>query len=288
VSAASGRLTLSVCVIACNEERNIGRCLASASFADECVVVVDARSADGTDRIAREHGAKVTRHAYAGNVEQKNFALDQVSGDWVLALDADEALTAGLAAEILQRLAEEPVASGFELNRVTHHLGRWIRHGEFYPDWQLRLFRRGAGCWAGVNPHGRLSLDGPSQRLDGELEHWSYRDLADQVDRIQDFSSIQAGANRERGGRVSLAQLLLRPPARFLRAYFLKQGFRDGVPGLVIAVATAFHVFLKYAKQWELEHVAPDTPAQRAQGKAAGADAGRAEDGGRPAASEGR
>ncbi len=260
---------LSVCIIACNEERDLPRCLASVAFADECIVVVDTRSSDGTEKIARDAGATTLVHAYEGNVEQKNVALDAATGDWVLSLDADEALTDALADEIRGLLARGPAAAAYELNRVTWHLGRWIRHGEFFPDWQLRLFRRDAGRWEGENPHGRVVVRGETERLGGELEHYSYRDLADQVDRIQDFSSIQAAGNLERGRPTRIRDMVLRPPARFLRAYLWKGGFRDGVPGFVIAAATAFHVFLKYAKQWELDRVAPEGGATPARGKAA-------------------
>jgi len=247
---------LSVCIIACDEEENLGHCLRSVAFADECIVVVDERSRDATEKIARDRGGRVFLRRYEGNVEQKNFALAQARGAWVLALDADEALTPELQREIRAFLQQAPPeVAGVELNRVTFHLGRWIRHGEFYPDWQLRLFRRGAGEWSGVNPHGRVRVDGRVRRLGGEVEHRSYRDLADQVERIQDFSTIQARANHARGRRAVVRDMVLRPPARFLRAYLLKQGFRDGVPGFVIAAATAFHVLLKYAKQWELERV---------------------------------
>jgi glycosyltransferase involved in cell wall biosynthesis len=255
---AAPRPSLSVCVIACDEEETIGHCLRSADFADECVVVVDAKSRDATEEIARATGARVVVHPYEGNVEQKNHALALARGEWVLALDADEAVTPALRREIQDLLRAPPAGlEGAEVNRVTFHLGRWIRHGDFFPDWQLRLFRRGAGRWSGTNPHGRVRVDGGATRLRGELEHRSYRDLADQVERIQDFSTIQARANHTRGRRCAARDMWLRPPARFLRAYVLKQGFRDGVPGFVIAAATAFHVFLKYAKQWELEHAKP-------------------------------
>lgn len=267
---------LSVCVIACNEEHNLGRCLDSVDFADERIVVVDTRSRDATDAVARARGARVERRPYDGNVEQKNAALALARGEFVLSLDADEALRPELAAEIRALLEAPPEdAEGFEVNRVTFHLGRWIRHGEFFPDWQLRLFRRGAGRWEGVNPHGRVRVAGRVLRLSGELAHWSYRDLADQVERIQDFSGIQARAYRARGRPLRLRDMVLRPPARFVRAYLLKQGFRDGVPGFVIAVATAFHVFLKYAKQWELAQslsagsgASPESGEGEARGKA--------------------
>lgn len=258
---------LSACIIACNEERDLPRCLASVAFADQIVVVVDSRSQDQTEKLAREAGALVEVRTYDGNIEQKNFALELCTGDFILALDADEAISDELAQEIREFLRDSGSTSGMEINRVTWHLGRWIRHGEFYPDWQLRVFKRGAK-WEGTNPHGRVQLPTTAkvERLQHEAYHWSYRDLADQVDRIQDFSSIQARVNHGRGRAHALRDMILRPPARFLRAYFLKQGFRDGVPGFVIAAATAFHVFLKYAKQWEITELGETT--ESAAGKA--------------------
>lgn len=244
----------SACVIACNEERNLRRCLESVAWVEDRVVVVDARSTDATERIARDLGARVSVHPYEGNVEQKNVALGLAKHDWVIALDADEALQPELAESIREVIASDGAgADGFLVNRITFHLGRWIRHGDFFPDWQLRVFRRSRGRWAGVNPHGRVEVDGRIERIAGELAHWSYRDLADQVERIQEFSRIQAAALHAAGRRTRLGDLWLRPAARFVRAYALKQGFRDGVPGFVIAAATSFHVFLKYAKLWEIE-----------------------------------
>lgn len=244
----------SVCIIACNEERNLRRCLESVAWADDRLVVVDARSRDATERIAREMGARVVLHAYEGNIEQKNVALEHAKHDWVIALDADEALLPELAEALRTALAEGGgEADGFAVNRLTFHLGRWIRHGDFFPDWQLRVFRRSRGRWTGVNPHGRVEVPGRVLRLPGELAHWSYRDLADQIDRIQEFSRVQAAALYAAGRRTRAGDLWLRPLARFFRAYLLKQGFRDGAPGFMIAAATAFHVFLKYAKLWEFE-----------------------------------
>jgi glycosyltransferase involved in cell wall biosynthesis len=246
---------LSLCVIARDEADLLRRCLASVPWADERVVVVDARGSEATAAIAREAGAQVFVRPYEGNLEQKQFALDQTRHEWVLALDADEAASPTLAAEIHAVLnGGASGLDGFEVNRVTFHLGRWIRHGDFYPDWQLRLFRRSAARYVGVNPHGHVVVAGSVGRLGGDLEHRSYRDLADQVDRIQEFSRIQALALQESGKRARLRDLVLRPVARFLRAYLLKAGFRDGIPGFVIAAATAFHVLLKYAKLWELQH----------------------------------
>lgn len=259
---------LSVCIIACNEAENLPRCLDSVAFADEVVVVVDTRSRDATEALAREHGARTVLHPYEGNVEQKRFALGEARHDWVLSLDADEALSPELARAVQEVVARDGPAHGYALDRVTWHLGRWIRHGEFHPDWQLRLFRRSRGRWVGVNPHGRLVVEGRVERLRGELHHYSYRDLGDQVARIQDFSRVQAAAMWDAGRRARVADLVLRPPLRFLRAYVWKQGFRDGMAGFLIAWATAFHVFLKYAKLRELERD-PATRGEAASGKAA-------------------
>jgi glycosyltransferase involved in cell wall biosynthesis len=248
---------VSGCVIARDDASRIEACLASLAWTDETVVVIDERSCDATEPLARRAGARVLRHAYEGNLEQKNFALDQLKTDWVVALDADEALSPELSVRLRERLASDPDGlHGIELNRVTRHLGRWIRHGDFHPDWQLRVFRRSRGRWAGSNPHGRVRVAGRVERLAGDLEHASYQDLSDQLARVQEYSRVEAEQLHRRGRRARISDLCLRPPARFLRAYLLKAGFLDGVPGFVIAAVTAFHVFLKYAKLWELGRAA--------------------------------
>jgi glycosyltransferase involved in cell wall biosynthesis len=245
-------LSISACVIARDDARHIHRCLASVAWADECVVVIDERSRDATESIARACGARVYRRAYAGNVEQKNHALARAKGEWVVALDADEALSDALVRSLCAALASEGDLDGIEINRVTRHLGRWLRHGDFHPDWQLRVFRRAGARWVGDDPHGRVRVRGRVRRVAGDCEHRSYADLADQIARVQEFSRIEAERMFASGRRARISDLVLRPPARFLRGYLLKGGFRDGVPGFVVAAVTAFHVFLKYARLWEL------------------------------------
>lgn len=255
-AAPASALPLSVCVLTCNDEAILARCLASLGFAAEIIVVVDAKSSDGSEKIAREFTQRVEVHAYRGDIEQKSLAVDLARHDWVLIVDSDEVVTPQLT-RALRRFfdtrAQDAQVGGAKLNRLTFHLGRWLRHGDFYPDWTLRLFRKARARWVGQNPHGRIEVEGRVERLEGDLEHYSYHDLADQIERIQRFSEAAANAMAEAGRRVSLADLVLRPPARFVRAYLLKQGFRDGVPGFIVAAATAFHVFLKYAKLWERE-----------------------------------
>ena len=245
---------LSVCVIACNEEVVLPRCLDSVGWADELVILVDAKSHDRTEEIARARADRVEVRPYVGDIEQKSACVELASHDWVFIIDPDEVATPKLCAEIRAVLTREGEScAGLELNRVTYHLGQWVRHGDFFPDWKLRVFRRSQSRWIGRNPHGRVEVTGAVRRIDGEMEHYSYVDLADHVARIQDFSTMAAKELLRDGRRARLADLLLRPPARFLRAYLLKAGFLDGMPGFIIAAASAFYVFLKYAKLWELD-----------------------------------
>jgi len=269
--ASPARVPISACIIARDEADRLPRCLTSIAWVEDVVVVVDPRTVDTTEAVARAAGVRTIEHPYGGNVEQKNFALGEAKFDWVLALDADEALSPELSRAIQAELTSVDPADGYELNRLTWHLGRWIRHGEFYPDWQMRLFRRSRARWVGTNPHGRVAVEGRTRRLSGDLRHASYRDLADQVARIQEFSRIQASALWASGRRATVLDLVLRPPLRFLRAYLLKWGVLDGLAGLIIAVATAFHVFLKYAKLWELGRNARSTGPRPAIEAAPGA-----------------
>lgn len=245
---------LSVCVLARDEAELLPRCLASVAWADEIVVVVDARSRDDSEKLAKLQAHRVERRPYEGDIEQKRYCASLASHDWVMILDPDEVAPPALEAELRAAMARGD-ADGFEINRVTWHLGRWLRHGDFHPDWTLRIYRAAAGRWLGENPHGRVAVAGRVRRLASEIEHYSYRDLADQVERIQAFSDQAARAMAARGRRARWWDLALRPPARFLRGYVLKQGFRDGVPGFVVAAATSFYVLLKYAKLWERQRL---------------------------------
>jgi glycosyltransferase involved in cell wall biosynthesis len=252
---------LSGVVICRDEERNIRACLESLAFCDE-VVVVDSRSSDRTVAIARELGARVIERDWPGYIEQKNFALAQASHRWALSLDADERVTPALRASIEAALSEKrPAAAGFEVNRRTFHLGRFLDHGEWRPDWKLRLVdRERRPEWRGLNPHDRLHVDGPTARLAGDLEHYSYRDLAAHVDTVNRFTSVSARALDEAGRGAPVLRMLLQPPFDFFRSYILRRGFLDGLPGLVAAVVSAFYVFLKYAKLWEIQRARKEKP----------------------------
>lgn len=257
------RASLSVCVLVCDEADALEACLATVDWADEIVVVVDAKSTDASEEVARRLASRVEIRPYAGDVEQKRACAALARHDWILILDPDERVTPRLADSIRQALersgetergaeaGRERGPDGYRLDRVTHHLGRWIRHGDFYPDRKLRLYRRSRARWVGRDPHGRVEVEGRVVDLAGELEHYSYADLADQIRRIQFFSDQAAASLIAEGVPFRLRRLLLHPPMRFLRSYWMRRGFLDGMPGLIIAGASAFYVFLKYAKQWE-------------------------------------
>jgi glycosyltransferase involved in cell wall biosynthesis len=230
-----------------NEADRIGECLRSADFADEWIVV-DSHSTDATREIAAAFGARVIERDWAGWVEQKNFAVEQASHDWVLCLDADERLSPELLRSIEAALERDDDTAGFEFARLTRYMGRWIRHGGWYPDRKLRLFRRSSGRFEGRNPHDRVRVNGRVERLAGDILHDPFRSLSDHIRTIDRYTTVAAEEKHARGVRASLVDLTLRPWGKFVRMYLLKRGLLDGLPGFVVAVTGSFYVFLKYAK----------------------------------------
>ena len=243
---------LSVTIITLDEADHVGAAIDSAAWADE-IVLVDAGSHDGTADIARAKGAQVVTREWPGYVEQKNYAAGMASHDWVFSLDADERIPPSLAAEIQALLTEEPPMRGYRVPRVTFHLGRWICTTDFYPDFQTRLYDRRAARWTGRHVHESVAVDGPVGRLRHELEHYSYDDLRDHLARVNHFTTLAARQMHEAGRRAGLLDLIVHPPAAFLRNYLLRRGFLDGTAGLTVSFVNAFSVFLKFAKLWELQ-----------------------------------
>ncbi len=253
-------LPVSVCIIAFDEEDNIGACIDSAlPIADE-VIVIDSHSTDRTRELATERGARVIERDWPGHIDQKNFAIEAATNDWVLCLDADERVSPELVASIRQALADDGraargEAAGFVVARRTFYLGRFIDHAGWYPDRKLRLFRRSLGRWGGVNPHDRVEVDGATERLRGDLHHYSYKDIGDHLKTIDFFSDISAREKVARGQRALGLMMLLAPPLKFAKMYVLKRGFLDGWPGFVVSSLGAYYEFLKYARAWELRSV---------------------------------
>lgn len=241
---------ISATIICKDEAHNIEECLRSVSWCDE-IVVVDSGSADGTVELARKYTPRVLQNPWPGYVAQKNFALDQASGDWVLCLDADERCTPELRAAIELGVSEADSLAGFEVRRHVKYLGRWINHGGWYPDWKCRVVRRGRARWGGVDPHDKLVPDGPVKRLEADLHHFTYRDFAHQIRIINHFSDVIVEQYLKQGKRPSFFQAVFHPPWKFIECYFWKLGFLDGFPGFVIATGSAFYIFARYVKLWE-------------------------------------
>lgn len=240
---------LSVVIITFNEQHNIGRCIDSvAGIADE-IIILDSFSTDNTAALARSKGAVVHQQSFAGYVEQKNKALALASCTHVLCLDADEAVDAQLKASIIQA-KEQFVHTGYTMNRCTQYCGRFIRHGSWYPDKKLRLFRKDAGAWGGDNPHDKVALMTGStvQHLKGDILHYSYHTIEEHVAQNNKFSSISAEALYARGKKTNGLKIFFKPLWAFIHGYILKAGFLDGFYGFVIAINVAHLTFLKYTK----------------------------------------
>jgi glycosyltransferase involved in cell wall biosynthesis len=238
---------ISAIVVCMNEEANIAACLESVRWCDE-VVVIDSFSTDRTVEIARSHADLVIERPWPGMAAQKQFALEQAKGEWILSLDADERCTPQLRAAIGDALANPGQAAGFEMKRHVFYLGRWIDHGGWYPDWKLRLARRDRARFTGHGPHDRLEVDGPTQRLDAELVHYTYRNFSQHLRTVDRFSDVFAQEWLAAGRRFSLLDALFHPPLKFLDCYVWKRGFLDGWAGFVIALTSAFYVFAKQVK----------------------------------------
>ena len=287
-------MNLSVVIITVNEEANISRTLASVKplVADGKgeIIVVDSGSTDRTVEIAKSFGAKVFLEEWKGYAAQKNSAIDRAKGDWILSLDADEELSSNLAAEITAALTDQSVRennqgvpdcatdrlqailqvqrdSGIPLNRFTFgywlgrnnfFLGRWIKHGGFWPDPKMRLFRRGAGRFEDRSVHEDVRLEGPEGTLDNALIHHSYPTLSDYIDHMNRYSSLGAEMVAAKGRvRFSFVNIVLRPMFSFIYNYFLRLGFLDGREGLLLHLYHGVYVSWKYAKASELSRKQP-------------------------------
>lgn len=244
--------TVACIVITKNEERNIADCLASARWADE-LIVVDAESADKTVELARASGAKVFVRPWPGFGLQKNFGMAQASSDWILILDADERVTEELRGEVRTRLEQwkpgAPVA--YRIPRRNFFYGAWVRRAGVYPDYQVRLFRRGSAQYNDVAVHENLLVEGEIGTLAGHLDHYTERRIQDHFKKFGLYTTLAAQEKAKKVRTVSWIDLVLRPLVVFGKTYLLKQGFRDGVQGLIVCVFASMYTFVKYAKLWD-------------------------------------
>ncbi len=241
--------TVTAATYGLNSADYVEECVRSLAWADE-VIYVDGGSADDTRERARAAGARVLENRWTGFRDQLTFIAGAAASDWVLILDVDERATKDLADEV-RRTVAAPRFDGYFLPRRTRYLGRWLAHGEWFPDYTPRLYRRGKGRYVG-EPHARLVVDGPMGYLAEPIRHLGYKDLSEQMRKIELYSDWEAKELLEKGVGGASARALLHPPARFVKGYIVKAGFLDGWPGFVVAMMTAYHVFAKYAKLKEL------------------------------------
>ncbi|HEX9301444.1 MAG TPA: glycosyltransferase family 2 protein [Casimicrobiaceae bacterium] len=247
----SGPLPLSLCVITRDAAGLLADCLASAAFAGE-IVVVDSGSRDDTVEIARRCGARVIEEPWRGFGAQKNFAVGCAAHDWVLCLDADERVTPELAFSIRTAMAKPDVAA-YAMARRNRFLGRWLAHGEGYPDWNVRLFDRRRARWTEDPVHEHVVADGAVAQLSGDLLHASAESIDDYMAKQNRYTTLQAAAMHARGERASVTRLVVSPLVRFFRFYVVKLGFLDGVAGFVHIAIGCQNSFMKYAKLRALE-----------------------------------
>ncbi len=240
---------LTAAIITFNEERNIERCLQSLQGVADEIIVVDSFSKDKTEEICKHYNVRFIPHAFEGHIPQKNFALDQATHDWVLSLDADEALTEDLKNSILE-VMKNPVLQGYQMNRLTNYCGTWIRYSGWYPDTKVRLVNRHHARWTGINPHDRLEMTvkQPLGQLTGDLLHYSYYTRQDHLKQIEFFSTIASKELFQRGKKVNRAIIFLKVIFQFLKNFVLKLGFLDGIAGWHIARLSAYATYQKYSK----------------------------------------
>jgi glycosyltransferase involved in cell wall biosynthesis len=253
------RQPLSVAIITLNAAAQLEACLQSVRFADE-IVVVDSGSSDGTPALAGRHGARVVQQDWLGFGPQKQFAVEQASHDWVLCLDADERVTPELRAGIenaLKNLSTATAGSAtpaFRCARRNRFLGRYLRHGEGYPDWSLRLFDRRQARWSADAVHEKVETQGRIGELPGDLLHDSAESLAAYLTKQNRYTTLAAEMALAAGKRAGFARIAFSPLFRFVKFYLVRQGFRDGLPGLIHIAIGCFNSFMKYSKMLERQN----------------------------------
>ncbi len=256
------KVPISVYVLTFNNRRTIAGCLESVGWAKE-LIVVDSYSTDGTYEICRRYTPRTYQRKWTGHRDQYQYAADLTTENWAMFVDADEEVTQELAEEIRKEMAGGALGvDAFFVYRRTYYLGKWIRYGGWYPDGEIRIYRKGKGRWEG-GLHAKIVADGKTAFLKNQYLHYTYRNISDQLQTIDKYSQIAAEDMSREGEAFSFFKLLFHPPFRFFKEYVVKSGFRDGLPGLVIVISTMFYVFIKYAKLWELTRVTPQEEGKR-------------------------
>ncbi len=241
---------LSVVIITLNEADKLEACLQSVDFANE-ILIVDSGSSDDTLEIANNHQARIIKQEWLGYGKQKRFAAEQAAHDWILSIDADEQVSDELRAGI-QEAMKSPGYQAYQMPRRNRFMGRWLRHGEGYPDLSLRLYNRNYANWSEDPVHEKVVTQAPVGRLKGDLLHESESSIAEYLEKQNSYTSLQAETLYARGKRSGVVKIILSPLFRFIKFYFLRLGFLDGIPGLVHILIGCNNSMLKYTKLREL------------------------------------
>jgi glycosyltransferase involved in cell wall biosynthesis len=242
---------LSATIITLNEEENLRACLESLGFVDE-IIVCDSGSTDRTLAIARSFTDKIFQDPWQGFARQKNLAQERAGGHWILNIDADERVTPALREEISAVLKHDSAWAGFKIPRKNFFAGQWIRHGGWYPNYQLRLYRKEAGAFAPREVHEQVVVQGKVGTLKAPLDHFTYRSLSDYLKRMDRYSELSARQYHQEGKRLSWPEILFRSQFTFFKMWVLQRGFLDGASGFVLARLYSYYTFVKYAKLKEL------------------------------------
>ncbi len=240
-------MKITATIITLNEERNIARAIESLRCCDE-IVIVDSGSVDRTVELAEKLGARVIEAGWLGYAGQKNWAAEQASNEWILSLDADEALSEALEAEIWNLKKNGPQFDAYTVPRLARYLGRWILHCGWYPDRKIRLYDRRKAKWVGDFVHETVQVTGRIGHLETNLLHFTCDSLSEHLKTLDRYTTLSAGELVERRVRIGLWRLILDPPWTFVKTYFFERGFLDGLEGLIIAYMAAFYTFVKYSK----------------------------------------
>lgn len=246
---------LSVVIITYNEEENIGGCLEGVKWADE-IVIVDNFSTDRTIDIAKRYTDRIFQRKWDGYGSQKNHAISKATNNWILAIDADERVTRELSNEILALFRSgEPLLAGYELPYKVFFGDRWVRHGGWYPEYHIRLFRKDQGRFKERLVHEGVEVSGPVGRLHHFVEHYTYRSISDFIQRMDRYSTLSAEAYHKEGRQVGWLETAFRAWFTFVQMYLLKRGFLDGAVGFQLATLYSYYTFVKYSKLKELRHI---------------------------------